>query len=439
VIDVLEVFGFSFQKNYNQQQINILSNTLAKNFNSDSSIFGINCPACKTNATINETSILKSNISVLNDKVEKMSIEISTLEEALRIESDTSAKYKALISSKSSDSQNSKNINIPFDGISDIFTNINEFLEKQSKQQLEFIDNVNRMKIEFEQGNNDILNIKQFISQLEQKASHQISSTSNTPRLLPPDNKQKQKPIETNNKVFEIYLSKFHPQTTTDDIKQYISNLNTNLVPDSFVIQPLIRSNVAKEKLSFVSFKITTLRKETYDVIMNKDIWSPDFSAEPFIKSSSNMNQQKKISSNTLKTPTNSQNNQRHHITHRNTMDGTLYRTNNRHNKENANQNQNQNDNRGRNKQNFRRQRQTQQTQYENYQQQPNIHPTESLNQNFWQIPAPSQPPITQQSHQSHQLNYNNNNNSINDKTHSYQHQNTNQMAYNPNIYPYQQ
>lgn len=89
----------------------------------------------------------------------------------------------------------------------------------------------------------------------------------------------------TNNdvlEVHEIYVSKFPPSTSCEDIIQLITKkllLNSGV----YKVIKLVRRNLNMNNLSFVSFKISTLNKHVYDLIINSDIWSPDHSAVKFV------------------------------------------------------------------------------------------------------------------------------------------------------------
>lgn len=93
---------------------------------------------------------MQSKIPSLDEKLIKVQEEISTLVEAVRIESEEICRLKLLLKPNPADTHNTNhNYNLII-GTSEIFTNINEFLENQSKQHIEFIVNVNIMKLQLE-------------------------------------------------------------------------------------------------------------------------------------------------------------------------------------------------------------------------------------------------------------------------------------------------
>lgn len=99
-------------------------------------------------------------------------------------------------------------------------------------------------------------------------------------RLRPP----KQPPIKplSENGVFSIYVSKFDPSTNCDEIKQHIIDSIQSISCDSFTVEMLIGLNENIEKKTYVSFKITTLRRSIYEKIIDKNIWEPNFQAKCF-------------------------------------------------------------------------------------------------------------------------------------------------------------
>lgn len=82
--------------------------------------------------------------------------------------------------------------------------------------------------------------------------------------------------------VFEIYVSKFVPETTCEDIANHIAK-STSLQNDSQFNVELLSSNPNRlKRKTFVSFKVTALKKSVCDMILDEKVWSPKFSASLF-------------------------------------------------------------------------------------------------------------------------------------------------------------
>lgn len=91
---------------------------------------------------------------------------------------------------------------------------------------------------------------------------------------LKPAKQQQQK----ENKCYEIYVSQFGEGTQIEYIEQHILN-NTSILNTAFKVEEIISNNNARRP-SYVAFKITTLKYDVYNEIMN--IWAPKFTAREF-------------------------------------------------------------------------------------------------------------------------------------------------------------
>lgn len=101
---------------------------------------------------------------------------------------------------------------------------------------------------------------------------------------------------------FEIYISKFHPNTTCDEIKKIIcSELLLNI--GTFQVDKLVSSKRKPKKLSFVSFKVSTINKSVFDNIINK-AWT-NFSASKFVPKSKQRSRGKSTTNSKTKDNTN--------------------------------------------------------------------------------------------------------------------------------------
>ena len=130
--------------------------------------------------------------------------------------------------------------------------------------------------------------------------SNVVVQTSN--ELEPPIEKNKPKPSRS---VHEIYVSKFKNDTTTEKIIQHVITKSTVKNRDLFSVELLAKPNGNVQKLSYVSFKITTCSETVYEAILKEEIWAPNFTAAPFSKQklqSKNANENKSKQSH-LQTP----------------------------------------------------------------------------------------------------------------------------------------
>lgn len=84
------------------------------------------------------------------------------------------------------------------------------------------------------------------------------------------------KPI---NGVYTIHVSKFPKGTKADDIVSLIIG-KTDISSDSFSVE--FSSNRKFKKNKFINFKISTLKKEICDKLVDNSIWSPNYTVKPF-------------------------------------------------------------------------------------------------------------------------------------------------------------
>lgn len=116
---------------------------------------------------------------------------------------------------------------------------------------------------------------------------HNDGNGDEMPMLRPPRTLKKRssaKPINTSG-VFEIFISKFDISVKCEDIIKYII-LKTSLVSDDlFTVESLVPSKILKKK-PYISFKITTLKQNVFNMIIDESIWSPDFTAKVYVHES---------------------------------------------------------------------------------------------------------------------------------------------------------
>lgn len=98
--------------------------------------------------------------------------------------------------------------------------------------------------------------------------------------LQPPVEKIKPK---VSRSIYQIYVSKFKNDTTPDKIIKHVITKSLVKDQDLFSVEMLVKPKEKVQKLSYVSFKITTCSENVYDAIMNEEIWAPNFTAAPFM------------------------------------------------------------------------------------------------------------------------------------------------------------
>lgn len=112
--------------------------------------------------------------------------------------------------------------------------------------------------------------------------------------------------------TYDIYISKFHPSTQCSQIVNLIRE-KTDLNEDCFDVVKLVR-NGTKNKIHFISFKISAQSSETFDILMNNELWAPDFFATRFIQNySKKPKKQKPVNQVEQKTKQPKRNKQRQH------------------------------------------------------------------------------------------------------------------------------
>lgn len=84
------------------------------------------------------------------------------------------------------------------------------------------------------------------------------------------------------NGIFAIHISKASKDATIDDIIALIMS-KSNLSAASFKVETLRNRRFKGNNREFSSFKISTLTRETFDTILDANIWKPDLIAKPFV------------------------------------------------------------------------------------------------------------------------------------------------------------
>lgn len=87
--------------------------------------------------------------------------------------------------------------------------------------------------------------------------------------------------VEVSSESFEIFVQNFPSDTECDAITALIVH-KTALIADKFVVSKMVSPKKSYKYLKFMSFKIKTSDKATYDAILSDEIWAPFTKAVPF-------------------------------------------------------------------------------------------------------------------------------------------------------------
>lgn len=82
---------------------------------------------------------------------------------------------------------------------------------------------------------------------------------------------------DRNSHLYEIHVTKFDKSMTSENIISHIVK-RTNYSADTFAVDMLANPSRLKRK-TFLSFKISTLRKDVCDTLLSDKLWAPNFSA----------------------------------------------------------------------------------------------------------------------------------------------------------------
>lgn len=112
---------------------------------------------------------------------------------------------------------------------------------------------------------------------------------------------------ESSNESLEIYITNFPPKTDCDAISTLITN-KTTLHADSFVVTKMVNPKKGLKYMKFMSFRIKASNKQTYNSILNDDIWMPFTKAVPFnanakVQSKERKQQKRKLKKDNQKQP----------------------------------------------------------------------------------------------------------------------------------------
>lgn len=143
-----------------------------------------------------------------------------------------------------------------------------EYINPFSTKKVTFDNNINKNKT------NEYEKTSQVNLQKQNQNNKNIQFSPNLKAI-------QQSQHKNNNKSYDIYVSKFEYGTAIETIEQHIMN-NTNkdiVSKHTFKIEEMISSSDTRRP-DYIAFKITTLKKEIYEEIMQ--IWAPHFNARDF-------------------------------------------------------------------------------------------------------------------------------------------------------------
>lgn len=226
-----------------------IDSTINSLFNIDS-VFLFVCPTCKSNDSYTAMKVkLNSKISTLKAEKKKISEDNFTLTESLNIERENVLQLTSRLDAKSIPSGSTSVISSPVTSIQQIAD-----VDRRLKIVENFVSGFNK-------NDNTTTNIRDSVN------NNDVAE------------------------IYEIYVSKFPPTTTCDDIVQRIVD-KLKLNRGVFDVTRLLRHKANIKKLSFVSFKVSTLNKEVFESIIDKNIWSPQYNVSKFVPK---LNPNKKI------------------------------------------------------------------------------------------------------------------------------------------------
>lgn len=120
------------------------------------------------------------------------------------------------------------------------------------------------------------------------------SSQKNNLLKLPSDKNSNSMKTTAINNTYEIFVSPFHISMTSELITQHIME-NTSLISsDLFNVTPLIKSTEQLKRKNYISFKITTLKKDICETLLDSNLW-PNHEAKIFSEKKKNINNGKNV------------------------------------------------------------------------------------------------------------------------------------------------
>lgn len=82
----------------------------------------------------------------------------------------------------------------------------------------------------------------------------------------------------------DIHVSKFQPNIPVKLVADHILERTSLELGKHFSLKSLLRRSTFHNDKTYATFKITAFDDDSYDVILNKDLWEPKFKAIPFVQ-----------------------------------------------------------------------------------------------------------------------------------------------------------
>lgn len=221
----------------------------------------MNCRHTKKLVNATDYSSLLSQIDSKKSSISAMSLKIFDLENEIR-------KMK----------QNDPNAETFFelsDDNSEVITSgvMNRFNNFKRKEDTSL--NLNNFDIvdEIQKIHNEIADLKQCFNAKFIPSSTAIDEKIEQPEIA------KKVVVRQLNGVYSLHISKFPKDYKPDDIVAMISG-KTEINPDSYSVNYASKRKYKKNK--FLNFKISTLKREICDLLLDSSIWSPNYVVKPF-------------------------------------------------------------------------------------------------------------------------------------------------------------
>lgn len=132
--------------------------------------------------------------------------------------------------------------------------------------------------IDFQPGHSEASNGKPVDKSNIEKTNEKANTNGKTNQK---NTGQKLKSQTYEKTVYSVHVSKFPIGTSPGDISTIILEKSKIDNPDVFKIETM-RTKIRFWNKKFVSFKISTLQKEYYDVIIEKNLWGPEHTVRDF-------------------------------------------------------------------------------------------------------------------------------------------------------------
>lgn len=274
IVLLLSLLNFDFEKCDDVSKLDKIKDisTTIKSLFCDS-VFVFVCPSCKQKDSysdvVNNLNSKTKEIRAIKKTIKTSDSELLDLKNSLQAEKDNVISLTAKLDSISTNSISTSAISL-------------SATDKTLDQQ------ISDVKLQLQR-------IEDIVS-----SSSNLTGLTQSDHLLLPQINHNGKLNDNSAELFEIYVSKFKPETSCDDIKKIISNkllLNEGV----YNVLKLVPKNAKLRKLTFVSFKISTVNKLVFESIMDNRVWAPNQSAVRFeIRPKKNHNMKSKKNTNLI-------------------------------------------------------------------------------------------------------------------------------------------